>query len=89
MTPLELAQHLGVKHQIDLLRPVLHVSIPFDTLNTLQTQLHELIKRDMGEKFKTEEWYLPQLEVLLEFEPREWTWFPVDFSDTARIAVSP
>jgi hypothetical protein len=78
MTPLELAQHLGVKHLIDLLRPVIHVPIPRDVLTILQEQFHELIKRDMGDDFKTEEWRLPQLESLLEFEPREWTWFPTD-----------
>lgn len=89
MTPLELAQHLGVKPLIqDLLRPITHVPIPFDTLHILEKQFHELIKRDMGEKFKSEEWCLPQLEMLLEFEPREWTWFPVDFSNMSLVAVS-
>ena len=87
MTALELAQHLGVKHQIELLRPVIRVPIPTSTLNALQEQFHELIRRDMGDAFRDEEWCLPQLEVLLEFEPRQWTWFPTHGSG-ARVAVS-
>lgn len=87
MTPLELAQHLGVNHLIDLVRPVIQAPVPPDTLKALQEQFHQLIRHDMGEGFKEQEWRLPQLETLQEVEPREWTWFPVDFSETPRTAV--
>jgi hypothetical protein len=88
MTPLELAQHLGVTHLTDILRPTIRVPIPYDTLNALQKQFHKLITHEMGDSFKDEEWFLPQLEVLLEHEPQQWTWFPVKFSQTPEIYVS-
>jgi hypothetical protein len=88
MTPLELAQSLGVIHLIDILRPTIHVPVPLGTLEILQRQFHELINHDMGDDFRVEEWCLPQIEILLELEPRHWTWFPIDFSQIPRTEVS-
>ncbi|KAK4206173.1 hypothetical protein QBC37DRAFT_393608 [Rhypophila decipiens] len=89
MTPLELALHLGATSLLaeqGLLRPTIQQPVPHDTLKVLQDQFHELIKHDMNGKggFRDEEWWLPELEMLLELEPRQWIWFPTEFSQAPR-----
>ncbi|KAM7193063.1 hypothetical protein V8F20_008579 [Naviculisporaceae sp. PSN 640] len=85
MTPLELALHLGATNLLaeeSLLRPTIQQPVPHNTLKVLQEQFQELIKYELGgeEGFRDDEWWLPELEMLLELEPRQWIWFPIEFS---------
>lgn len=76
MTPLELAQDLGYQSLFDILSPVIHQTIPAETLHGLQRRFHDLIISDLGDRVQREHIRLPILEVLTELE-EPFMWFPL------------
>ncbi|KAK3361499.1 hypothetical protein B0T24DRAFT_684538 [Lasiosphaeria ovina] len=80
MSALELALHLDVCHLIPVLRPVIHMPIPKQTLQLLEKHFHDLIQHELGNAIHDAMLHLPELEVLTEFEPTP-TWFPIRIGD--------
>jgi hypothetical protein len=68
MTAVEMARALGLSDLFDILSPVIRYNIPFRTLNTLETNFHDIIGADLGDFVTNEYLRLPELVILTELE---------------------
>ena len=74
ITAADIAQDSKHADLADMLAPVLYHSVPPQTLARLESQFHEMIKADLGER--AAHLVLPDLVALTELKVPE-MWFPV------------
>jgi hypothetical protein len=68
MTPVEMARALGFSGLSEILSPVIRHNIPARTLNTLESNFHDIIRGDLGDSVTKTHLRLPELIVLTELK---------------------